>query len=137
MKKEIAQDINLSNGLGKEKRQLLHSNSRYQQGIEENLQLIKQEAGTWMKGAAIVGGILLIGYTGYKLFIEEDEPESSVDREPVMLANVDSKNESTIFKMIKESIALFLISIAKERIQTLIQRLTIEDEQGDIQSTEG
>lgn len=134
MKKATEARIKGQNGSGAIKKDLMQSSERYQKAIEEQLTVIKHETTYWVKGMAIIGGILFIGYAGYKILIEEEE--ESAEQEPVIVASVSTKNESAIFKMIKESIALFLISIAKEKIQAFIQSLNIDHEQGDNQSAE-
>ena len=141
MKKETQErkETSISNGTdhvmpGREG--LMQTNTRYQEALEGQFSDLRSQAENWMKGAAVVGGVIFVGYSFYKVFIEkEDDLEQSTDDPKVALTPVYDKNESSIVRMIKESIALFLIEIAKEKIQQFLQSLESEYKNGDTPST--
>ncbi len=115
---------------------LMQTNTQYQHALEGQFSDLKSQAESWMKGAAVVGGVIFVGYSFYKVFIEkDDESEKSTEEPKVALTPVHNKNESSIVRMIKESIALFLIEIAKEKIQQFLQSLESEYKNGDTPST--
>ena len=139
MKKETHEgnEIRISNGSGHlvpDRRGLMQTNADYQEALEDQLTALKQEAESWLKGAAIIGGIIFVGYSFYKLFMEkEDMP---MQENEATLTPVHNKSESSIVRMIRESIALFLIGIAKQKIQEFLQNLESEYENGDTTSAQ-
>ena len=142
MKKETHEgnEIRISNGSGHlvpDRRGLMQTNADYQEALEDQLTALKQEAESWLKGAAIIGGIIFVGYSFYKLFMEKDEKEEIPTQEnEATLTPVHNKSESSIVRMIRESIALFLIGIAKQKIQEFLQNLESEYENGDTPSAQ-
>ena len=137
MKKETQEgnEIRVSNGSGHvvpDRKGLMQTNIHYQEALEDQLSGLKKEAENWVKGAAIVGGMIFVGYSIYKLFMEkDDEEEISTQEKEAVLTPAHHKSESSIVRMIKESIALFLIGIAKQKIQEFLQNLESEYENGD------
>ena len=140
MKKETHEgsEIRIINGSGQSdtnRSDLVQTNVHYQEALEDQLSELRSEAEGWIKGAAIIGGMIFVGYSLYKLFIENDEKEEfAAPEKEAVLTPVVNNNESSIVRMIKESIALFLIGIAKQKIQDFLQNLEREYENGDTPS---
>ena len=128
-------EVRITNGSGHtepDRRGLMRSNVEYQEALEDQLSGLKKDAESWMKGAAIVGGMIFVGYSIYKLFMEKEETEEVQENEGVLTpVPVQDKSESSVVRMIKESIALFLIGIAKQKIQEFLQNLESGHENGD------
>ena len=140
MKKDTQEgnEIRITNGSGhliQDRKGLVQTNVQYQEALEDQLSELKKEAEGWIKGAAIVGGLIFVGYSMYKLFMENDvEEEMQTQEKETVPVPVHSNSESSIVRMIKESIALFLIGIAKQKIQEFLQNLEREYESGDTPS---
>ena len=130
-------EVRITNGSGHtepDRRGLMRSNIQYQEALEDQLSGLKKDAESWMKGAAMIGGMIFVGYSIYKLFMEKEETEEvPVQENEAVLTPVpvQDKSESSVVRMIKESIALFLIGIAKQKIQEFLQNLESGHENGD------
>lgn len=142
MKKETEEgnEVRISNGSGHlspDRSGLMQTNVHYQEALEDQLSELKKDAESWVKGAAIIGGMVFVGYSIYKLFMEkEEEVETAHEEKEAVLTPVHNKGESRIVRMIKESIALFLIGIAKQKIQEFLKNLEREYESGDTPSAQ-
>jgi len=110
-----------------EKAKLLKKSASLENDIEENLQKIKEYVEENGKNALIIGGSLLATYLVLRFLTSKDEntvqathhnynptPPQSV------VQVVKNEEDSAIVKQIKSSIALFLVSIAKKKLQDFL-----------------
>lgn len=112
-----------------EKRSFLETRSeRFKTAAKGEVLQLKGNISKIGKSALIVGSGVLATYLLYKMFFGKKEvqtivqPQSTVNPEnTVVIQRVEE--ESGIVKRIKEQIALFLISIAKQKLQEYIDGL--------------
>jgi hypothetical protein len=94
--------------------------------LSANFDEIKSNSGELMKIGYIVGGVLVGSFILYKILRSSDDYEGATSDKMVV---VSSPQESTLIKMIKQSIATFLLSIAKQKLmEYLNNRQHVEEE---------
>lgn len=110
-----------------EKAKLVKKSNLLEGNIEEDLEKIKdyfQENG---KNALVIGGTLLGTYLLLRLLTssgsEYENQPSYINHAPAqpVVHMVREEQDSAIVKQIKASISLFLISIAKQKLQQFIE----------------
>jgi len=112
-----------------DKGELMSSSRQYLDDLEVQLSELKSKFGTFAKGAALVGGIIILGYSLYKIFLEEEvyfDEGGGIPEQNAMVETSSTFNQSPVVKMIMEMIALFIISIAKQKIKEYIKKLDTE-----------
>jgi hypothetical protein len=130
-----------------DKEVLLSENQKYQEALEGQITKIRDNAEHWLKTGAIIGGAVFVGYSFYKLFMEKQDNdnnliESNDQQDQLAMPATTGYKGSPIVRMIMESIAMFLISIAKEKLTLYLNKLDeesisidnaqINDEQEDL-----
>lgn len=135
--------ILLGNDFATEKERLLKQSEKYRTAIKEQFKNAKVTVQDTAQDVVIVGGVLLASYIVFQIFKTEDEPVTakalpSVD-EPAfgnLLVMPRKEDENILLKSIKEHIAMFLISIAKKKLQEFLDgcgnsqenNISLEDE---------
>ena len=107
---------------------LLRKSENIYNRIENQLDEIKERSGTIAKTAIVVGGVLFVSYMIYKRFSRKSTSDSvELEGQKVRIAPIE--RESVIVRMIKEYIAMFLISIAKQKLQEVLKNLNLGESQ--------
>ena len=110
-----------------------HDRATLEGALEYQIEDFKASAETWMKTAAVVGGIVLIGYSVFRLVVggdEADDEEASENEPQALRANAaNMAGQSTVARMIMDAMAMFLISIAKQKLKQYLASIQEEDEQ--------
>jgi len=111
-----------------EKAKLLKKSASLENDIEENLQKIKEYVEENGKNALIIGGSLLATYLVLRFLTSKDEntvqaTQHNYNPTPPqsVVQVVKNEEDSAIVKQIKSSIALFLVSIAKKKLQDFLE----------------
>jgi hypothetical protein len=111
-----------------EKAKLVKKSASLENDIEENIQKIKEYVEENGKNALIIGGSLLATYLVLRLLTSSEEktvqvPPQNYQPSPAqpVVHVVKNEEDSAIVKQIKSSIALFLVSIAKKKLQDFIE----------------
>lgn len=112
-----------------EKAKLVKKSALLEGDIEENIEKLKDYVQENGKNALIIGGALLGSYLLLRMLTKSSDevvskpypiyhPQASP--EPIVHM-VREEHDSPIVKQIKDSITLFLISIAKQKLQDFIE----------------
>lgn len=107
----------------------------YKSAISDQLEHIKANAAQYGKTILIVGGVIFITYKLVRMLTSRDEEDLAVKvvggSHPVPVYT--GRTGRTIFDLIKEQIALFIIAIAKEKLVKYLQTLEIFKESSEAQ----
>lgn len=111
-----------------EKATLIKRSNLLEGDIEQDIDKIKAYAQEYGKNALIITGSLLATYLLLKLLTNSSKEDKSYKAVPLNytssasqpVIHVVNKEDSPIVKQIKSSIALFLISIAKQKLQDFL-----------------
>jgi len=111
-----------------EKAKLVKKSALIEGDIEQNIQKIIDYFEDNGKNAIVIGGSLIATYLLVRLLTSSSDdktvhtlPSSFVNTEGQQVVQVIKEEESPIVKQIKDSITLFLISIAKQKLQEFIE----------------
>ena len=120
-----------------EKAKLVKKSNLLEGSIEEDLDKIKdyfQENG---QNALVIGGTLLGAYLLLRLLTSSGSDDEQITTIPAttnpqpVVHMVREEQESVIVKQIKASITLFLISIAKQKLQEFIENYGKEESKSE------
>jgi predicted nucleotidyltransferase len=109
-----------------EKAKLVKKSNLLEGSIEEDLDKIKEYFQENGQNALVIGGTLLGAYLLLRLLTSSGSDNDhgttipATNQQPVVHM-VREEQDSTIVKQIKASISLFLISIAKQKLQEFIE----------------
>lgn len=133
------------NSLAAKKEALSRQSELYKQAIEEQVNDIKENAGQLSKKALIIGAGVVAGYFLLKVFIKAGNKKVHV---PAKTTSYDNKGyiydsfanghskplmapavrtEPLIVSLIKQQIAIFLIGLAKQKIQEALNHFHKEN----------
>lgn len=111
-----------------QKTSLKRSAEDYKSALSNQIEHIKANAAQYGKTILIVGGVIFVTYKLIRMLSSRDEDEVEVKvmggayPAPVYTG---SRGGRSIFDMIKEQIALFIIAIAKEKLVKYLETLEI------------
>jgi len=93
--------------------------------LDHQLVDLKTQSQTMMKTAVIVGGIFFVGYLLFKSFASKKEETKTVElggKKYSMMQESERENESGIVRMIKDYMAVFLMSLAKQKLMEFLSK---------------
>jgi len=118
-----------------QKTTLKKSADDYKSAISNQIEHIKANAAQYGKTILIVGGVIFITYKLVRMLTSRDEDDVEVKvvggAHPVPV--YASRSGRSIFDMIKEQIALFIIAIAKEKLVKYLQNLDMFKDSSELQ----
>ena len=100
--------------ISKKRESLKSKSSSFKEAISKNIDDIKSGSVNVRNASLIGGGILLGGYLLYKMISSDSEVDSENNEKLVVVQA--PKQESIIAKKIKQSIATFLLAIARQKL---------------------
>ncbi|MES2733122.1 MAG: hypothetical protein V4714_15345 [Bacteroidota bacterium] len=123
----------VSNNIFSRKESLHRNTEKYKQAIEEQVTILKENAGQISKVALVVGGTLAVSYLLVRLFTRSRKKEKVLYASGPGTVPVQPhyKEESVIVRTIKGYIATFLISLAQQKLQEIIAHYKENDTEGD------
>jgi hypothetical protein len=96
----------------------------YKRSIVGELKDLKFNVNKWTQVAIAVGGALVVSYVVYRMFRGgSDKIVKGGSSKPVKIKTYSE--ESPIIRMIKENIATFLLSIAKQKLMEFLEKQKI------------
>ena len=103
--------------IDKKRDKLISKSSSFKDALTKNIDDIKNGSASISNAALIGGGILLGGYVLYKLLSSTDYEEEVIEVPQDKLVVIKTpKQESFLGRSIKQSIATFLLAIAKQKL---------------------
>lgn len=120
------------------RKEALHRNTeKYKQAIEEQVDILKENAGQISKVALVIGGTLAVSYLLVKLLTRSSRRKRQnfyqVTDNEVQVPYY--KEESIIVRSIKGYIATFLIAIAQQKLQEVIAHFKESHAEEDFKET--
>jgi hypothetical protein len=118
------------------RKESLHRNTeKYKQAIEEQVNILKENAGQISKVAMVIGGTLAVSYLLVRLLSKDRKKKEKIYYQPTeqthALAVPHFKEESIIVRTIKGYIATFLIALAQQKLQEVIAHYKENNAEGD------
>ena len=117
------------------KESLHRSTEKYKQAIEEQVNILKENAGQISKVAMVIGGTLTVSYLLIILLSKNRKKKEKIyyqpSDQPYTLATPRFKEESIIVRTIKGYIATFLIALAQQKLQEVIAHYKENNAEGD------
>jgi hypothetical protein len=97
----------------------------YKRSIVGELKDLKLNLNKWTQVAIVVGGALVVSYVVYRMFSGGSDKviKGGGGSKPVKIKTYTE--ESPIIRMIKENIATFLLSIAKQKLMEFLEQQKI------------
>lgn len=111
----------IHNGLTQ--KEVLYNNAeKYKRALEEQVDILKENAGQISKVAIVIGGTLTVSYLLFKLLTGSSKKKRKKEyyQPSAQLSVPQYKEESVIIRTIKGYIATFLIAIAQQKLQEVI-----------------
>jgi predicted amino acid-binding ACT domain protein len=112
-----------------EKAMLVKKTTALERSMEGDLETIKEYVEEYGKNALVIAGTLIATYTLLRILVKTSEEEKDYKTistqsevyaaQPQQVVRV-VKEESEVMKQIKMSIALFLVSLAKQKLQEFL-----------------
>jgi len=120
------------------RKEALHRNTeKYKQAIEEQVDILKENAGQISKVVLVIGGTLAISYLLVKLLTRSGRRrrQNFYQIKDDELRVPYHKEESIIVRTIKGYIATFLIAIAQQKLQEVIAHFKEPHAEADFKET--
>ena len=120
------------------RKEALHRNTeKYKHAIEEQVDILKENAGQISKVALVIGGTLAVSYLLVKLLTRSSRKKR---QKPYQVKDDEVqapyyKEESIIVRTIKGYIATFLIAIAQQKLQEVIAHFKETHAEADFKET--
>lgn len=100
--------------IDKKRKKLIHKSTSFKDALSKNIVDIKSGSADVGNFALIGGAVLLGGYLLYKMISSPEEVDQEMKEKMVVIHQ--PKNDSFIIRSIKQSIATFLLAIAKQKL---------------------
>ena len=118
------------------RKEILHRDTeKYKQAIEEQVDILKQNAGQISKVAIVIGGALAVSYLLVRLFTRGNRKNKKLgydaQHHPVRATMPVYREESVFARTIKGYIATFLIALAQQKLQEVVAHLKATNANGD------
>jgi hypothetical protein len=115
----------VSNNIFSRKESLHRNTEKYKQAIEEQVNILKENAGQISKVALVIGGTLTVTYLLVKILSRSRKKKATILYHPGIdqtqaITVPRIKEESVIVRTIKGYIATFLIALAQQKLQEVI-----------------
>jgi hypothetical protein len=106
------------------KESLYRNTEKYKQAIEEQVNILKENAGQISKVALVIGGTLTVTYLLVRLLSKKGKKKEKTYFQPSeqtpALTVPHFKEDSIVIRTIKGYIATFLIALAQQKLQEVI-----------------
>ena len=121
----------------KSKKEILEESKEVEEAIAEEIHKLQEDVWQKVKIGLTITFVgfgtywLLKKYLDYPLQYKDLMPQVSQKEENVESKLISTKEEPDIIQMIKKEIAVFLLAIAKQKIQELLQKLYYKENEED------
>jgi hypothetical protein len=114
------------------KNQLRKASSKYEEMINDDLNVISEAATEWGGKLLVIGGAMLLSYLGVRAIIDKKHrgEGEEIDKE-TKEARMEARN--IFIKSISDKAALVLLALIREYIVKLLEDTPKEHDRGDIQ----
>ena len=100
--------------IDKKRVKLMNKSNSFKDALNKNIDDLKSGSTNVGNFALIGGAVLLGGYLLYKMISNPDEIEENINENTIIVQS--PKQDSFIVRSIKQSIATFILAIAKQKL---------------------